>query len=295
MNTESFQIFIDVYNNESFAEVAKSRNIAPSSITRSIAQLEQELGFRLFQRTTRKVSPTEEGEEFYKRILPINEELGKIKDQISDKMTNATLRVTANVSFSYSFLNNLIPKFKKKYPNINLELIITDEYVDLVSERVDLAIRYGKLVDSSLVGTKLFELDYVLCASAAYLKNKKIKRPEDIRELDCIGLMISRYNLTWKFKKREEITDVVLRPHIKAKGTIPLVEYAKAGLGLTVVPRRMVDRDLKSGKLVSLFEDYEITPTEFGAAAWMLYPSSEFVPTKVKVFAEFLKAQLARS
>ncbi len=288
MNTELFQVFIDVYRLQSFAAVAKRRNIAPSSVTRSIAQLEEELGFRLFQRTTRKVAPTEEGEDFYNRILPINEELGKIKD----KTTSSRLRITANVAFSYLYLNRIIGKFKKRHPEINLEILISDEYIDLVAERVDIAIRFGKVPDSTFIGSKLFDLEYVLCASPAFIKGKIIQRPHDIQQYDCLGFLISRYNLTWTFKKKGKTTEIQLNPHIKVRGAIPLIEYAKMGLGLTVVPKKMIEKELKSGKLIELLEDYKVTATDFGSAAWVLYPSKEFVPTKVKLFNEFLKREL---
>lgn len=292
MNVELFQAFIDVYRHQSFAEVAKRKNMAPSSITRMIAQLEEELGFRLFQRTTRKVSPTEKGEEFYRRILPIHEELGQLKEQLADQSAKATLRVTANVSFSHTFLNKILIKFKKKYPHIDLEIVITDDYVDLVKEKIDVAIRFGKLADSSFVGAKLFDLDYVLVASPSYMKGKKITKPSDIKKYDCIGLLISRYNLIWKFRRRDMVDEIPVQPHIKAHGAIPLIEYAKAGLGVTMVARKMVEQDLKARKLVQLLDKYEMSPTDLGAAAWVLYPSKDFVPSKVKLFVDFLRNEI---
>tara|TARA_Y100000768_G_scaffold389021_1_gene390459 strand:+ start:1032 stop:1949 length:918 start_codon:yes stop_codon:yes gene_type:complete len=292
MNLELFQIFIDVYRHQSFVEVAKRNCVASSSITRGIAQLENEFGVRLFHRTTRKVSPTEEGEEFYKRILPILEELSHIKEKSSDKLTKATLKITSNVSFCHTLLNEVIIKFKKKYPQINVELLLSDQYVDLITERVDLAVRFGKLVDSSFIGSKLFELKYVLCASPSYLKNKSIQKPEDLKNYESLGFLISNYGQSWKFRKKGQVVEIQINPHVKVIGALSLIDFTLSGLGVAVLPKFMIRKELEKKKLIPLLQSYEVTPTEFDSAAWLLYPSREFVPTKVQLFSNFLKDYL---
>lgn len=292
MNAEYFQTFIEVYRSRSFAEVAKKRNVAPSSITRIISALEGELGFKLFQRTTRRVSVTEKGEEFFKRILPIHEELKDIKEQLTDDQLSGILRITAPSSFSYLFLNDLIIKFQKNYPEVKVELLISDKNLDIIDERIDVAIRFGRLPDSSFIGSKLFDLDYVVCCSPKYLSNRKINAPNKLTNERLISFLLDRYNQAWKFRKGSREIDIEITPALKVTGALAIIDFMKNGAGVGVVPRRLVEKELKSKKLVQLLKSYEVTPTDFGAAAWMLYPSRDYVPLKVKHFVEFISSEI---
>ena len=292
MNIESFQLFAEVYRNHSFAEVAKQRNVAPSSVTRGVAILEDELGFRLFNRTTRKVTPTEEGEKLYFKVVDWLAEFESFRGDIAglESAVSGTLRITSNVSFNHLFLVDLIPKFRELHPDVDLEIRVTDAMVDLVAERIDVAIRFGKLKDSDFVATKLFDQHYAVVASPEYIKaNGKPRKLQELVDFDCISLLLSQFHSVWKFKKNGKVEQVKVKPKIKVTGALSLIEYAKKGCGFAMLPKKLVEAELKGGQLVEVFASYESTPTEFGSAAWLVYPSRDMLPARMRAFIDFMK------
>lgn len=292
MNIEYFQIFIEVYRSESFAEVARSRNMAPSSVTRIVALLEEELGVRLFYRTTRRVTPSEEGHKLYVRITDWLAEFDTIRSEVGGDRNEpeGTLRLTTSVTFNQIILVDLLARFRRKYPKINLDVLVTDRAVDLVADRIDVAIRFGKLSDSEYRRLKLFDLSYALVASPRYLASHG--RPGSLAEIsqhDCLSLLLSQYHAFWKFRVngREEVVKVA--PVLRATGAISLIEWAKRAMGVTLLPRQLIAKELKREVLVPLLPNYEATPTEFGSAAWLLFPPEQRLPQKTRHFINFMK------
>lgn len=293
MNIEALQLFTEVYRAQGFAEVAKARNIAPSSVTRTIALLEDDLGFRLFHRTTRKVTPTEEGEKFFERITGWLSEFESIKAEVAGHVEKpgGTLRVTTNVSFNHVFLVDLISKFTSRYPDIRLEVQVTDRTVDMISNRVDVAIRFGKLKDSDFMGVKLFNLEYALVGSPKYFKQCGTpKRLNDLGSHSCLSLLLDQFHSVWKFKKLGKTEAIKIEPKLKVTGALSLVEYAKSGAGIAMIPRKLVEHQLKTGELLQVLKSFEATPTDFGSAAWLVYPSKEYLPARTRLFIDCIKA-----
>ena len=170
MDISTLQIFVEVMRQGSFAAVARDRDLDPSSVSRTIAALEKELGVRLFQRTTRRLSPTEAGTVYFERIEPLVEEMQQAIDIALDTagQPKGTLRVTASVSFGQKCIVPLLPDFGFRYPELAIDLFLTDAVVDLFAERIDLAIRLGLLTDSTLVAQPLMRTRYRVCASPQY-------------------------------------------------------------------------------------------------------------------------------
>ena len=295
MDIESFQTFIDVYQLQSFAEVAKRKNRAPSSITRSIALLEEQLGFRLFTRTTRKVTATEEGEKFFNRISNLLEEFESIKSEIAQghSQPSGILRITTNVSFNQLFLTQLVPEFCRLYPYISLEIKSTDSYIDLIGERIDVAVRFGQLDDSSFLATKLFDLEYIVVASKAYIKEHGFpKRPEDLNKFSCLGLLLNQHHAQWKFRKGQKSINLKIDTKIKATGALPLIDYCEKNCGFSMLPKKMIEKQIKQGRLVQVLKSYQVTPTDFDSAAWLIYPAKEFLPARTRCFIDFIKSRI---
>ena len=294
MNTELFQLFTEVYRNQSFAEVAKSRNVSPSSVTRAIALLEEDLGVRLFHRTTRRVTPTEEGQGLHMRITDWLQDLDSIRGELKgvNAKPSGTIRITSNVSFNHLFMIDLIPNFCDLYPEIDLEIRVTDAIVDLVAERIDVAIRFGRLKDSDFVATKLFDQQYVVAASPEYIEaHGKPKTVQDLNRFDCLTLLVSQFHSVWKFRKRGKVEQIKVQPKIKVTGALSLIELAKRGCGYALLPKSLIGPELKAKELISVFTSYEATPTEFDSAAWLVYPSKEMLPSRTRAFVDFMKAQ----
>ncbi|WP_427158059.1 LysR substrate-binding domain-containing protein [Aliinostoc sp. HNIBRCY26] len=293
MDLSVLKLFVEVMRRGSFASVARERNLDPSSVSRAIASLEEELGIRLFQRTTRKLSATEAGMIYFERIEPLLEEIQQAIDIATDMdgQPKGTLRVTASVSFGLKCIVPLLPKFNSLYPALTVDLLLTDAVVDLLAEQIDLAVRLGLLADSTLIAQQLMRTHYSVCASPGYLKcSPPLEKPSDVEQHQCLLFPLSGFRSRWIFKDRQgELSDVSVSGHIVISNAIALQQCAIAGMGLALLPNWLIDEDLRVGSLVNLFPDYDVTATNFYTAAWFVYPTRTYIPLKVHVFMEFLK------
>ena len=293
MDLETLKMFVEVMRQGSFAAVARERNIDPSSVSRLIASLEKELGVRLFQRTTRKLSPTEAGILYGDRIAPLLEEMQQAIELITESsQPKGTLRVTASVSFGLKCIVPFLPELETLYPNLTLDLVLTDRRLDLVTERVDLAIRLGQLEDSTLIAQKLMVTRYSVCCSPQYLaQHPSIKQPQDISQHNCLMFPLAGYRTRWIFRNEKEV-EIPVKGRYVISNAIGLQECAIAGMGLALLPHWLTDPEIKVGKLVRVLPEYEVTATNFEPIVWFVYPSRSYVPQKVRIFKEFLKQRL---
>lgn len=293
MDLSVLQIFVEVMRHGSFAAVARERNIDPSSVSRTIAGLESELGIRLFQRTTRKLSPTEAGMTYFERIEPLMEEMQQAIAVAKDISGNpkGTIRITASVSFGLKCIVPLLPKFEAKYPEVTVDLLLTDSVVDLFTERIDIAIRLGQLADSSLIAQQLMRTRYSVCASPDYLQRcGQPQIPKDIEQHNCLLFPLIGFRTRWKFRdKSENIQEIPVRGKTIISNAIALQQCAISGMGLALLPHWLIDEDIRDARLIKLFPNYEVTATDFNTAAWLVYPSRAYIPLKVRVFVEELK------
>jgi DNA-binding transcriptional LysR family regulator len=297
MELAVLQMFVDVVKHGSFAAVARERDLDPSSVSRSMAGLESELGVRLLQRTTRKLSPTEAGMAYFARIEPLVEEMQQAIDVAADISGNpkGTMRLTASVSFGLKCIVPILPQFTERYPDLTIDLRLTDTNVDLLAERVDLAIRLGLLPDSTLMAQQLMRTHYYVCASPAYLKkNGHPAHPQEIEQHNCLLFPIAGFRSRWLFQRSDSaVKEVAVHGQTVISNAIALQDCAIAGMGLALLPNWLVDQSLADGRLVNVFPEYQVTATDFNTAAWMVYPSRAYVPLKVRVFMDFLKQTMA--
>jgi DNA-binding transcriptional LysR family regulator len=297
MELSVLQTFVEVVKQGSFAAVARERNLDPSSVSRAIAGLEEELGIRLLQRTTRQLSPTEAGMMYFQRIQPLVEEMQQAIDVATDVsgQPKGTLRITASVSFGLKCIVPLLPGFRMTYPDLTVDLVLTDANVDLFTERIDLAIRLGLLADSTLIAQQLIQTRYFICASPQYLKQwGHPKTPSDIEKHNCLLFPLAGFRSKWRFRNKDrDESEVFVRGHTIISNAIALQQCAIAGMGLALLPNWLISQDLRDGVLVNVFPDYDVTATEFTTAAWLVYPSRAYVPLKVRVFIDFLKQSIS--
>ncbi|NJM99879.1 MAG: LysR family transcriptional regulator [Phormidesmis sp. RL_2_1] len=293
MELSVLQTFVDVVKQGSFAAVARERNVDPSSVSRAIAGLEEELGVRLLQRTTRRLSPTEAGMIYFQRIAPLVEEMQQAINVAADMsgQPKGTLRVTASVSFGLKCIVPLLPDFSSLYPDLIVDLVLTDATIDLFVERIDLAIRLGLLADSTLIAQQLMQTRYFICASPQYLKRwGHPKLPSDIENHNCLLFPLSGFRSKWRFRDaKQQESEVLVQGHTMISNAIALQQCAIAGMGLALLPNWLIGEDLHQGTLVNVLPSYDVTATEFSTAAWLVYPSRAYVPLKVRVFIDFLK------
>lgn len=296
MDIAVLQIFTDVIRQGSFAAVARDRNVDPSSISRAIANLEKQLGVRLLQRTTRQLSPTEAGIAYMERIQPLIEELQQATHRVADAsgQPQGTLRVTASVSFGLKQIVPLLSDFRNLYPDLGVDLLLTDANLDLLAERIDVAVRLGILVDSSLIAQQLMPTHYAVCASPQYLKRRgQLAHPSDIAHHDCLLFPLAGFRSQWRFQDSQgQAFEIAVQGKIMISNAIALQHCAIASMGLALLPHWLIAADLAAGRLVQVLPDYAVTATEFNTAAWLVYPSRTYLPLKVQVFIQFLKEQM---
>ncbi len=298
MVLDTLNLFIEVAQQGSFAKVARIRNIDPSSVSRAIAKLETELGIRLFQRSTRKLETTEVGAIYYQRVAPLIDELESAKQIAIDihQKPQGTLRVTAGLTFAQEQIVPLFPKLAEIYPSLSVELILTDSYLDLIEERIDVAIRLGTLQDSSYMVKHLRKMNFYICASPDYLnKYGQPKIPQDIEHHNCLLFPRANYNLDWLFKDGTgKITEIKIKGKYLLTNSLAIKQCTISGMGLALLPDWLVDRDFKSGNLVRLFTEYNVTATNFESSIWLLYPSRAYIPVKTQVFMDYIFDSLGK-
>lgn len=298
MDLSGLRAFVEVMRRGSFAAVARDRGVAASSISRAIAALEDELGIRLFHRSTRRLAPTEAGALYFARVEPLLEELEHARLIVGDigEQPRGTLRMTAPVSFAQVNLVPLLPELAATYPALDLELLLSDRHSDLVAERIDLAIRLGRLADSNLVARQLCPMVSLVCASPDYLaQHGHPETPAALADHDCLVFPMAGWNSRWLFRPRGrngvDVLEVPVRGRHTISNALALARCAMAGMGLCLLPRWIIGRQLHDGSLIDVFPDHEVSATDFDTAAWLLYPSRAYLPLKVRAVVDFLIAR----
>lgn len=299
MDLATLRLLIDVAQRGSFAAAARARDLDPSSVSRAVSLAEDELGLRLFQRTTRQMSLTEAGEVYLRQIEPIADALAFARDEALrvNAEPAGTLRLTTSVAFGQVCMTPLLSAFKAAFPALTLELIMTDSNRDLVRERIDLAVRLAPSVEGDLISARLMETRYQVCASPAYLRAAPaVEQPGDLASHDCLLQALPDYRSRWLFRDRaDQLAEIAVNGRLLLSNPLALREAAVAGLGPCLLADWLVGPDIEAGRLVDLFPRHRVTATSFDTAAWLVYPSRAFLPNKVRLAIDFLKAHLGRN
>jgi DNA-binding transcriptional LysR family regulator len=304
MQLDHLQTFIQVARAGSFAAAARSAGVDPSVVSRTVGLLERSLGFRLFERTTRAMSLTEAAHAYLDRVAPLVEELELAAEQSlrSTQAPQGQLRVTASVSFGQRCIVPHLGAFRARYPQLALELVLTDSVVDLVAERIDVAVRLSPRVDSGFIGQELMRTHYRVVASPQYVAAHGLPRhPKDLAQHDCAVFPIAGFRTKWRFRRKlrgkpdesAEVLEVPIQSSLTISSALALRQAAIDGLAPSLLAQWLVDDALADGRLVDLLPAYQATATDFQTAAWVLYPSRAYLPNKVRAFTEHLKASLA--
>ncbi|GAB1258542.1 LysR family transcriptional regulator [Aurantivibrio plasticivorans] len=298
MDIETLKIFVEVMRFRSFTQVADARRVAPSSISRSIGRLEDELGIRLFQRSPRKLEATDAGHVYYQRVAPMVDELESAKQMAVDVSAEpqGTLRVTAPPVYGQRYLVPLLPELQQRYPKLEVQLLLSDGYLDLIAERIDVAIRLGALEDSSYVGRRLCSMNFHVCASPDYLKQHgRPEIPEDLSKHECIIFPRAGSNQHWYF---HNVSGATIEIPVQGRTLITNSEAVRqcvlANMGVALLPDWLIGDDLVSGRLVSLFDNLSIAATHGERAIWVLQPSRQYQPLKAQIFVNLLFEKLAQ-
>ena len=284
----AIQVFAQVVESGSFAKAADRLGLSTSAASRQVAELETHLQTRLLNRTTRRVSLTESGQQFYERAVQLMTDLAEAEQEASSAavVPRGTIRLTTSVNFGVRHVAPAIAEFLERYPDVGFDVSLSDRVVDLVEEGLDLAIRIGPPGADNLVARKLGETRMVPCASPDYLaKHKAPKTPEDLAHHNCFTYEYVSPRHVWRFRDRsgaERAVRVAGRLHSN-NGDL-LAEVAARGAGIVFEPAFIVGPEVRAGRLVPLLQDFEPLPVPIYA----LYPSRKHLSAKVRRFVEFL-------
>jgi DNA-binding transcriptional LysR family regulator len=285
---EDMRTFVAVAQHRSFNTAADRLGLGKSAVSRRIRDLEDRLGTRLINRTTRQLSLTEAGTLFYERCTKLLTDLQEAEDTAAKGSAEVVghLRISAPVSFTTHCLAPIIGEFLTKHPRVTLAVEMNDRFVDIVSEGYDIALRIGQLKDSSLIARRIAPIRHVVCASPTYLEmHGRPLQPEDLRSHK--GITYSNVDPTrnWLFRDNQsvEVPNAILLNNGDA-----IREVAIAGYGITILPTFIVYKAIARGELEIVLAEYERP----AIALYAVYPSSRNVSAKVRLFIDFLVEKL---
>lgn len=298
MDLDDLTLFAETARLGSFAAVAKARGTDPSTISRKLAALEDSLGVRLFQRTTRSLSLTEAGDLYLTRALPLIEELTRIGAEARESRArpSGTLRLTASATFGQAMILPLLPAFRAAYPEVLLECLFTDQNLDLVADRIDLAIRLAPAIEGDVIAARLMTTRYRVVAAPDYLaKAPPLARPEDLAAHKLLPFTIRPFRTRWLFRDATGTQEVPVKGDISISPAGAILDAALAGLGVALLPNYLTDPMILSGRLTRLLPAWEVAATSFDTGAWAIYPSRAYLPAKTRAMIDFLSAALPRA
>jgi DNA-binding transcriptional LysR family regulator len=283
----SMAVFAHVVEANSFTAAAAQLGMSRSAVSKAIAGLEDRLGARLLNRTTRRLALTEVGQAFYERCARIVAEAEDAELAVSTLQTapRGTLRLNAPVSFGSLHLAPVLPDFLLRHPEVRVDITLTDRVVDLIDEGYDLAVRIGTLRDSSLIARRLADTRLLVCAAPAYWDRRgRPDAPQALSTHSCLTYAYQHNPNEWPFVGPDgRITVRVAGPMHANNGDLTIAA-ARAGLGVTVAPSFLCGPDLAAGRLEAVLTDW--TPPPYGIHA--VYPHARHLSAKVRAFVDFL-------
>lgn len=290
MNDELFSeitVFVQVARCGSFAAGARQLAVTPATVSRKIARLEARLGVRLLARTTRRVALTEAGTRYLERAAPILDALDEAQleaTELSDA-PRGVLRVHAPVAFSRRYLAERLPDFLSRYPDLRLDMQLSDRYADLIAEQVDIAIRIGELQDSRLIARRLLPNKRILCAAPSYIaRHGQPATPESLAEHACLCTSHSEQGNRWRLTGPGGTRTVRVDGRLRSNNIELLYQATLAGQGIALLDLFAAQRALADGRMVQVLTDWAAV----GGQIHLVYPSNAQLPLKVRVFIDFL-------
>lgn len=284
------RMFVRVVEQGSFVRVAEGFSVAPSTVTYAVAQLEREVGVRLLHRTTRRVSPTDEGRRYYEVCQRVLDELREVQEDLSQAKAapHGRLRVSLAHGFAQRVLYPELPRFFTRYPRLALDLVVTDRAVNLAEEGVDCAVRASPVeADANLVARRIASVHWVTCASPAYLADRGLPAsPEALRSHDCIGFVSPTTGRTtdWVFERDGQLQTYAPAGRLSVSSLEAAANAAVAGLGIAQVPDPLVYDLVRQGQLQPVLTDHV-------AQAWpvhVVYLRNRYQVSRLKAFADFI-------
>ncbi len=291
--TLAMSAFVRAIERNGFSPAARDLGVTPSAVSKLVSRLERRLGVTLLHRTTRRLALTPEGEIFFERAQRIVDAIADAEAEVMrfGERPRGRLRINVGVAFGTYALVPALPEFGARYPEIELEIALTDQVVDLAAVGADLAIRLGPLGDANLVARKLTDFTRVVCAAPAYLARHGTPRtPDDLAQHNCLTLGGVSGQREWPFEGRDGVRQVPVHGTITVNNAETLYELALLGIGVIRLSDVIVGPAIRDGRLVPLLVDVhrpEALPL------YAVYPASRYRPLKVGAMVDFLQEKCA--
>lgn len=284
---EGIHEFVAVVETNGFTQAAHRLNISVVQVSRKISALENHLGIKLFNRTTRKVSPTEAGAIYYEHCKQLVKglELAELSVTQMQSTPIGTLKITAPTTYGEQKIAPLVSEFLTMHPKIDIDLHLTNERLDLTEHRIDVAIRLGHLRNSTLVAKKLSSRQLHICASPSYIK--KYGTPHSLPDLSKHNCLIGSVN-HWHLKDKGKSKCIHIKGRLRCNSGIALLNATQHGLGLSQLPDYYVKQHIESGNLIEVLQDYK----DDREGVWALFATNKNVSPKVRFFIDHLSQNL---
>jgi DNA-binding transcriptional LysR family regulator len=285
--------FVKTAETGSFTKAAQLLEVSPAAVSKNVQRLENELSARLFNRTTRKLSLTEEGQLLYERCKEAVRDLENADQAIQDNHGTpmGQLRISCSAAFGRLVIMPLMPAFLAKYPQLQVDMMLDDNIADLITDRFDVAIRGGKLPDSSMVAKKIFTLKLGIYGSTAYLKRYGEPRTaDDLAHHNCLQLRLSgtRKLFDWELENKGEVITPIANGNLILNDPDALTDACVAGLGLTIIAQYTINKHPAGHTLKRVLPEY-LFPDKY---VYACYPNRIHAPLKTKVFVDYLTSAL---
>ena len=290
----SIRLFVGVVQNGSLSAAGRQHGLSPASVSRHISALEESVGGRLLNRTSRKLTLTEAGEIYFQKVEHILQQILEANESVAQlqSVPRGTLRVHSRMLVGHQYIVPALPDFMKQYPDITVDLLLSNHAVDLVENNIDVDIRIGKLVDSSMVARKLAASERIVCATADYLKRSApLVSPNDLKAHNCLTYRLNLGRTTWRFKEPDgEVIEVPVAGSFQSDNGQALLEATRVGVGIALMPDWSIKDDLAAGRLVRLFPKHRVSWEAFENGVYAVYQKSRHQSKKVRAFVEFVGA-----
>jgi DNA-binding transcriptional LysR family regulator len=287
------EVFVRVVQEGGFSAAARMLDLTPSAVSKLIARLEARLGTRLLARTTRALRLTAEGEAYHRAALRVLQDLNDADQAAASGAVRGRLRINASLPFGTMFVAKSIPAFLARHPDLIVDLSFTDDVVNLLEQKADVAIRMGNLPDSAMIARKLAQSRRVVCAAPGYLKhNGTPMTPQDLQHHNCLTFNFRRSRLGWPFRHKGRTIEQPVGGNLQVNNGETMRQVALAGVGVARLGLFHVTDAINAGQLVPLLEKYNPGDLEMIHA---IYLGGGNIPGRVRAFIDHMVETVARS
>ena len=287
----AMQVFVQIIESGSLTKAANELNTSLPTVVRTLAALEEHLKIRLINRTTRKITITEEGKRYLQRCRKIQYEIEQSELEISanQQAPSGKLKITASVMYGSTYVAPLIAKFLQKHAQVNIEFILSDSNINLVEQSIDVAIRIGALSDSNMIAKKVGSVNRVICATPTFLsKVEPINQPKDLTNISCILFTGLSHGNNWHLHQGDKIHSIAVKGPLTCNNITSALNIVKENLGLGMFLSYQVEQELAKGELLTVLTEYEPPPLEVN----IIYSHAKLMSTRVRYFVDWMTHEL---